>query len=182
MVDDLVLDQPTPSDVDDITCYCGDPAFERFMSLPWPYERSDAEFFVGEYVPSGWERGDEATWAIRRDGVFLGVIGVRSATSDVGFWLGAPFRGQNVMPRALGVVADWVFVSGFAGIESLRWECVLGNRASLAVARKAGFTFLGESTCQLAMRDGTHPPAWHGVLQRGDDRSLKPGWPLLEQC
>ncbi|HEU4849226.1 MAG TPA: N-acetyltransferase, partial [Terrimesophilobacter sp.] len=55
----LLLDQPVAADVDAIARYCQDPVFERFMTLPWPYERKHAAFFVNEYVPGGWSRGDE---------------------------------------------------------------------------------------------------------------------------
>ena len=44
----LLLDQPAEADVDAITRYCQDPVFEQFMTLPWPYRRTDAEFFVNE--------------------------------------------------------------------------------------------------------------------------------------
>lgn len=56
---ELLLDEPTEADVDAIAGYCQDPVFERFLTLPWPYARKDAEFFVNEYVPHGWESGTE---------------------------------------------------------------------------------------------------------------------------
>ena len=62
----LVLDQPGERDVDTIARYCTDPLFERYLTTPWPYERRHAEGFVREFVPSGWESGDECTWALRR--------------------------------------------------------------------------------------------------------------------
>src|SRR5690606_9824582 len=88
----LVLDQPTPADIDEIATYCADPVFERFMTTPWPYERRHAEFFVSEYVPGGWERGDEFAWAIRErtGGPIAGSIGLRPDRLDIGYWLGAP--------------------------------------------------------------------------------------------
>lgn len=97
----LVLDQPAARDVDDIATYCADPVFERFMVTPWPYERRHAEYFVEEYAPGGWARGDEWTWAIRErpGGALLGVVGIRLDSGMVGYWLGSPHRGRGIVPR-----------------------------------------------------------------------------------
>lgn len=170
----LVLDAPTLADAGLVTEYCRDPLFERFMLTPWPYERHHAEFFLGTVVPKGWERDTEYTWAIRSDGRFLGVIGYRSATRDIGFWLGAPHRGSGYLPEALGAVADWLFAQG---LEAITWECVPGNTASARAAAKAGFTFTGEEPSALRSRTGGFEAAWHGELHSADTRAEKPGWP-----
>ena len=171
----LLLDQPTTADVDAIARYCKDPVFERFMTLPWPYRRADAEFFVEEFVPREWATGSELTWALRVAGEFLGVVGLREAKGMIGFWLGAEHRGHGHMPRAVTAVADWAFESGW--LESIRWEAVVGNRASLAVARKAGFRYIGIEPANVVGRDGSRPDSWQAVLQAADDRAPKLGWP-----
>ena len=171
----LVLDQPRDADRELITQYCQDPVFERFMTLPWPYEQKHADFFVDEFVPGGWATDTEYTWAIRRDGQFLGAIGYRASTTDLGYWLGAPHRGQGVMPESAAAVIDWLFGEG---VPRLAWECVAGNVASASVARKVGFRFTGEAPTSLAYRDGSFPLSWHGRLAAGDDRTPKEGWPL----
>lgn len=170
----LVLDQPTSADIDLVMTYCQDPVFERFMTVPWPYHRGDAEYFVETFVPGGWASDTEYTWALRHEGSFLGVIGVRVAIGMVGFWLGAPHRGHGYMPEALSAVTDWMFDRG---APRLAWECVVGNHASLAVARKAGFTYTGETPATILDRDGGAPLAWHGVLRADDTREIKDGWP-----
>jgi RimJ/RimL family protein N-acetyltransferase len=171
----LVLDQPTMDDVDRATAYCQDPLFERFMVTPWPYSRADAVGFFVDYVPKAWERNLEFSWAVRRDGEFLGMIGFRPAGGDVGYWLGAPHRGNGYMPEALGAVLDWLFSNGY---DDVLWECFLGNDASVAVARKAGFRFVSEGASVITARDGTHPPALHATITAADSREPKLGWPL----
>lgn len=171
----LVLDQPTATDVDVITEYCQDPLFEAHLTTPWPYAREHAVQFVGSHVPTGWADDTEYTWALRADGVFLGVIGARTERGDVGFWLGAPFRRRGYMAEALGGVADWWFTS--LGRDTLRWECVVGNTASVATARAAGFTYTGVAPAEVPDRDGSLPPAWHGILRRSDARTPKGDWP-----
>ncbi|MBU1589323.1 MAG: GNAT family N-acetyltransferase [Actinobacteria bacterium] len=171
----LVLDQPTIADVTLITEYCGDPVFEHYMNTPWPYERKHAVHFVEQYVPIGWEDDREYTWALRSGDDFLGVIGYREATHDIGYWLGAPHRGSGYMTEAAGAVVDWLFS---VGRDHLAWECIPGNLASAAVARKIGFSFTGEGPSALTSRDDTVATAWHASLAATDDRAPKPGWPL----
>ena len=174
----LVLDQPTASDVDDIATYCVDPVFEHFMTTPWPYEREHAVSFVEEYVPGGWERGDEWTWAVRESspGPLLGVVGVRLGTGSLGYWLGAPHRGRGIMPEAVGAVITAVFER--TDRDLLRWEGVVGNTASARVAQKAGFRYAGAEPGMILSRDGSSADSWHGVLRRTDTREPKPGWPI----
>jgi RimJ/RimL family protein N-acetyltransferase len=172
----LVLNAPTSADIPAVTEYCQDPIFEHVMTLPWPYHRGDAQYFVEEHVPLGWANDTEYTWALRlsADGPLLGAIGFRVASSDLGYWLGAPHRGHRLMPEAVALVVDWVFGRG---VERIGWECVVGNTASLSVARASGFTFVGEAPAGVPARDGSRPPAWHGLLAAGDSRDPKPGWP-----
>ena len=175
----LVLSVPTARDIPAITTYCQDPLFEHLMTTPWPYTEGDAAYFVQNIVPTVWRSGVEFTWALRlagpggpgssaRDGAadaadlpLIGMIGYRVPTGDLGFWLGADHRGNGYMPEAVAAVAEWVFARGAA---SIGWECVVGNVASAAVARKSGFRFTGTRPSSLEFRDGSHPPAWHGVL------------------
>lgn len=171
----LVLDQPTMDDVDLVTRYCQDPIFERFMLTPWPYQREDAEKFVGTVVPMLWDDDVEFTWALRSEGLFLGLVGFRTRANDIGYWLGGPHRGLGFMPEAVSAVADFAFERSD---RALFWECIPGNLASASVARKAGFTFLGEGASLYPDRAGAEAAAWRGRLSSGDARDPKPGWPV----
>jgi RimJ/RimL family protein N-acetyltransferase len=171
----LVLDQPTLADVDLVTEYCQDPIFEKFMLTPWPYQRSDAEKFIGTVIPMLWDDDLEYTWALRHDGEFLGLVGFRTRANDVGYWLGAPHRGHGFMPEALGAVADFAFERS---PRALHWECIPGNLASAGVARTSGFTFLGEGASLYPDRRGAKAVAWRGSLSPTDSREPKPGWPV----
>ena len=173
--DRLVLDQPGTADRELIAEYCSEPLFETHMNTPWPYGLRHATHFVNDYVPMGWRTDAEYTWAVRADGVFLGVIGYREATRDIGFWLGAPHRGRGYMTEAAGAVVDWLFAQGR---DEITWECIPGNTASAGVARKLGFTFSGTAPSALTSRDGTTADSWHGTLGAADPRTPRPGWPL----
>jgi RimJ/RimL family protein N-acetyltransferase len=109
-------------------------------------------------------------------GPLLGVIGWRRELGDIGFWLGAPHRGRGLMTEAVVAVTDWL--SEELRLTEIAWECVVGNAASVSVARKAGFEYTGERPTQLTFRDGTHPLAWHGRLNTAEPRVERPGWPV----
>lgn len=173
----MVLSTPTAEDVEFVAEYCTDPLFERFMATPWPYRVADAEYFLSKVVPVGWATGQELTWALRSApvGPLLGVIGWRPRLGDIGYWLGAPHRGSGLMTEAVDAVTDWIFAT--QSVDTIGWECFVGNLASLGVARKAGFTFTGEGPSHVVARDGGHPLSWHGVISRGDPHAPNPGWP-----
>ena len=145
----LVLNQPTVSDRDLIIEYCQDPVFERYMTLPCALRE-------------------------RIDGPLLGAVGWRATGNDIGYWLGAPHRGNGYMTEAVIAVVTYLFE--IVGLTALQWECVVGNASSASVARAAGFRYTGESPTLLTFRDDSQPLAWHAVLT-ADDRERKPGWP-----
>jgi RimJ/RimL family protein N-acetyltransferase len=184
----LRLDLPQPADAQRVFEYCQDPAFEHYLAaLPWPYRLEDATDFITVQVPAGWATARECTWAIRAAHApdLIGVISLRlpegtSATTGVragsiGFWLGAPHRGQGLIGEAQELVLDWAFTDGL--VDAVHWECVVGNLASARVAQKAGFTFTATAPSIPRYRDGAHPLSWHGVLRAADDRTPRPGWP-----
>ncbi|MEX1078587.1 MAG: GNAT family protein [Homoserinimonas sp.] len=178
----LVLDELRESDAQSMHEYCQDPEFERYLTIPWPYTLADARWFITEHAPAGWRDGSDLIWAVRRNdgsGTLLGVVGLRDKFGqyDIGFWLGRPHRGTGIVPEAINAVLDWAFGSSHEGLTSVSWECLVGNEASMIVARKLGFTFTGTRPSTLPARGGSHPPSWHGLLRASDDRSVKPGWP-----
>jgi RimJ/RimL family protein N-acetyltransferase len=178
----LVLSVPVAGpDIDAIVHYCRDPLFERFLTTPWPYTRTDAEEFVERIVPLWWASDSEYTWGIRsQDGALLGMIGWRTR-GDLGFWMGAEHRGRGHMVEALSAVVEWVFAEALVGgrpVERIEWETLPGNEASARVARAAGFRYVGIAPVIIPARDGSFPDSWHGELLRDDDRDVKDGWPL----
>jgi RimJ/RimL family protein N-acetyltransferase len=170
----LVLDQPTVADIDRIAEYCQDPPFERYMATPWPYRRRDAVQFVQRVAPASWASGSEEVWAVRLGGALIGMISARVDHRDVGYWLGRPHRGHGYLGEALDAVLDHRFA---LGQPTVNWECVVGNLPSARIAWRLGFSFTGTAPSAVTFRDGSHPPAWHGVLHRRDERTPKQGWP-----
>jgi RimJ/RimL family protein N-acetyltransferase len=178
----LTLSTPVPVDRPRVYEYCQDPLFIDYMTLPWPYTANDAVFFLETLVPNGWRDEREFTWALREapGSPLLGVVGMRvqpePRTLDVGYWLGAPHRGNGYMAEAVRRAVEWAFDT--LPVDTVLWECVAGNHASVRVAAASGFAYTGEAPARLAMRDGRHPPAWHGELLRGaDSAEAAATWP-----
>ncbi len=188
----LQLDLPVAADADAVFNYCQDPLFERYLTIPWPYQRAHAVGFLSEIVPAGWANDREYIWALRSARgeptgtsgfdepahALLGVIGLRRpqpGIGSIGFWLGAPFRGRGLMPQAHRLVTDWAFTTGVVTV--VRWECVLGNVSSARLARAAGYSYTGIAPASVESRDGSHPDSWHAVLDADDNRSVKSDWP-----
>lgn len=175
----LVLDLPIPADADLVARYCQDPLFERYLTTPWPYSHADAEAFLGTYVPESWASGVELTWALRREagGPLLGVIGVREAQHELGFWIGAEHRGAGLMSEAATAAAEWVVDGGIRGANTVFWRAVEGNIGSAKVARAAGFRRILPPEATVPTRDGDATlPAWHAVREAVIDPRAHASW------
>lgn len=176
----LTLSAPTADDAEAIREHCQDPVLSRYIpAIAQPYTLEKAHEFI-DFTAQGWASGHELTWAIRTEGPLLGVISLRRVTEDdVGFWLGARHRGHGYMPESLGAVLDWAFEPGNPlRVDSVGWECLVGNLASAVVARKCGFAFEGEGPGRRPSASGEHPPSWRGRIGANDSRDPKPGWPM----
>jgi RimJ/RimL family protein N-acetyltransferase len=174
------LDQLLPADAERVFEYCQDPIFERYLHIPWPYRRSDADSFISGYIAAAWAADSEYIWAVRNPDTaeLLGVIGLRLPSASIGYWLGAPHRGHGYIPEAQLLVIDWAFANRV--VDTISWQCLEGNMASARTARKAGFSFTGVGPAIQAHRDGSYPASWHAVLRATDTREPKHGWPIEE--
>ncbi|WP_448809304.1 GNAT family N-acetyltransferase [Agromyces bauzanensis] len=178
----LVLDPPVRADAELVTRYCQDPLFERYLTTPWPYTRADAEAFLGAHVPESWASGNELTWALRRfdGGPLLGVISVREAQHELGFWMGAEHRGKGLMSEAAIAVVEWTLAGGIRGATTVFWRAVEGNIASAKVARAAGFRRIEPDDATVPTRDGTGTlPAWYAVREASVDPRASASWDAI---
>jgi RimJ/RimL family protein N-acetyltransferase len=163
------LSVPTTADVDAIAVLCQDPEVGRWTTVPVPYRREDAATFVGTVVRSGWATGGQLAWAVRdaTSGEPAGMVSLDMSDGEVGFWLGAPYRRRGWTTRATRLVA----ASGFErhGLDHLRWRAVVGNEASLRVARRVGFSLEGTVRHSIEQR-GVWRDGWVGTLLPGELR------------
>lgn len=169
----LVLDLPRAEDAAIVHVAAQDPLLQRFLTLPEPFRLSDAQRVV-DSAPADWERDRAYSFAMRESGVLIGMITLTVHDRSVGYWLAPEGRGRGLAAEGLGAVLDW-FAEEHPG-EVVHWECRVGNRASLAVARATGFRFTGIGPGSVRLRDGSQPDSWLAVLDAWPRREHE-GWP-----
>jgi RimJ/RimL family protein N-acetyltransferase len=161
----VTLRPPEDDDVEWVVHACRDPENQRWLSLlPSPYERSDAEWWIGR-CKSVWADGSAAPFIVvdAATGERLGAIEVRTAEpADVGYWLAPEGRGRGAMTRALRVLMRYAFEE--RGLTRVELFTLLDNVRSQAVAERAGFRLAGTVPRKIESRDGTRHDALRFVL------------------
>ena len=120
---------------------CQDPEIARWVTIPQPFEPSDADAFI-ENALTMWRDGTGAPFAIvdaLTDGL-LGAVtrfGPEGHQATFGLWLAPDARGRGVGARSLRLVSDWTF-STTAAIR-LDAFIMVGNEASDRMVERAGF-------------------------------------------
>lgn len=182
--DRVTLSVPTEEDIDVITQCCQDAAIQRWTTVPSPYARSDAGYFVSTVVATGWADGTSCTWGIRQhEGARLvGMVSldrIAYSGAELGYWLSPDARGLGLMNEAVRLACDFAFAAddgGGLGLQRLQWHAFVPNAASASVARRAGFQFEG-----LSRLDGVHRgkrlDSWGASLLATDPRGPAAGWP-----
>ena len=96
-----------------------------------------------------WARDQARLGAYHRFGIFLNsggrIAGSASVSSiqygaawgcSVGYWIGRPFAGQGIMPEALCLLLDYVFLD--LSLHRIQLSIMPGNRLSRRVVEKLG--------------------------------------------
>ncbi|MEH1165558.1 GNAT family N-acetyltransferase [Micromonospora sp. CPCC 205539] len=157
-------------DLDAVTETCRDPETARWTTVPTPYERADAQWYLG-FSQGAWARGDAACCVIADpDDRYVGSVDLRLSpadplVADVGFMTAPAARGRSYMPAALVALSAWGFTT--LGLARIEWKANVGNTASRRVAEKAGFTFEGIVRSGVQHRS-ERLDAWAGALLAED--------------
>lgn len=175
----MELSAPTEADIDQITHICQDEDILKWTTVPSPYSRADAEFFVTQIVQPGWESKSALTWAMRQGGDLIGMISLTALDEsmyELGYWMAPVVRGQGLMVEAVQRVADYGFAADGLNLGRIEWHAYVGNAGSASVARRSGFTYEGLLRMEGLQRGKRHD-SWVAGLLPTDDRAEKPGWP-----
>ena len=158
----LVLRPHRDDDVDPVTAACQDPDLQRWLTaLPSPYTRDDAVAFVRDISAGGRARGTDLSCAIEADGELVGTCGLHHLTSgrlgpEIGYWIAPRARRRGYAAEAAHALAEWALG---LGAPRVHLYADVGNIASQAVARRAGFTQEGVVRACLEYRDGSRGDA-----------------------
>lgn len=171
-------------DVPALEAACRDRDIARWIPVPDPYTRRDAEEFALKTSPEGWREDTMYNFGVfTTSGVLVGSMGlVRLALlrseqrqAELGFWTAADQRRKGYTVEAGRAVTRWAFTA--LGVERLEWVAEVGNEGSRAVAQRLGFVMEGVQRARIAHR-GTRRDAWVAALLPSDLR-LPMGLPYL---
>ncbi|MCW2503831.1 MAG: family N-acetyltransferase [Actinomycetia bacterium] len=169
----VVLRRLAEADIGPVYAACQDPEVQRWTTVPSPYRREHAEYFVRQYAPSRWRNRGGAVWAFcGEDRVYAGSMEIRigaedKAVGNAGFLCAPEARGRGWTTAALRLACEWSF--GNLGLARIEWRAFVGNHASRRVAEKAGLVVEGTGRLALRHRDQRRD-AWMGSLIASDLR------------
>lgn len=167
----ITLRAPTARDIDAVVAAARDPESVRWTTVPDPYRRADAEWFVTHHIPQKWARGTGACFGIYdADDTYCGSMDLDICpfppdVGDVGFLVAPWARGRGYASTALRTMCEWGF-EAFA-LERIEWRAYVGNVGSRRTAEKAGFQLEGEQRHHLMQR-GERRDCWVGAILRRD--------------
>jgi RimJ/RimL family protein N-acetyltransferase len=158
----LVLRPYRPDDVEAVHRACQDPAIQYWITaIPVPYTLEVARTFVAETTVRERAEGRGMSVAIEADGELVGSSGVYPRADgrlgpEIGYWVAPWARGHGYAAEAARGLADWAIGHGAPRVHLF---ADLRNAASLAAARRAGFTQEGVVRACLDYRDGSRGDA-----------------------
>jgi RimJ/RimL family protein N-acetyltransferase len=139
---DLTLRPFSPSDIDDVVSACQDVETLRWLPLPRPYTKADAEWFIGTFGPTQRASGEGVVFAIESAGRLAGAIDLKrvnwvTKVAEVGYWVAPWARGRGVASGAARALSLWAIRDH--GFERVELFAATGNTASRRAAVRAGF-------------------------------------------
>jgi RimJ/RimL family protein N-acetyltransferase len=156
----LTLRSPQPQDAARLAELCNDPDIARMTAtMPSPYRREDADAFIGRCAAA--DPRLHAPFLIDLDDVgVVGGLGFDAKAGgpvEVGYWIGAPFRGRGIASEALVGAMTW------AARDWRRRVVAAGhfsdNPASGVVLCRAGFLYTGDVVMQTSLGRPAPAPA-----------------------
>ena len=153
----LILRPLSEVDADDVADACQDAETLRWLPLPRPYARANAEWFIGTFGPTQRESGAGIVFAIESDGRLAGAIDLKhvnwaSKVAEVGYWVAPWARGRGVASQATRAISLWAIRDH--GFERVELFAATGNSASQRAAEKAGFVREGVARNAGYVHDG----------------------------
>ena len=116
---------------------------DNTLTIPHPYQRSDAELFIATAVAQN-ETVGVRNWAIRdrKEGLIGGIgqhfrYGNDSHKEEIGYWLSPEFWGHGIMTEVVIGFVD--FISKERGLKRIEAPILEHNLPSARVLEKSGF-------------------------------------------
>jgi RimJ/RimL family protein N-acetyltransferase len=176
----LLLRPWAEAEIDAVTAACQDPETQRYVPLPSPYTRADAETYILQTAPKGRAAGTDVVFGVfdTASGLPVAAVGLHrikdlgaahGGVAEIGYWTAPGARGRGYMTEAAREVCRWGFEE--LGLARIEWIAIAGNEPSWRVVEKLGFTREGLLRSWLVQR-GERRDAWIGGLLRTEARLL----------
>ena len=131
-------------DAEDVFVYARDPEWRRYLPLPDPYTRLDANRFVATSILA--DRMERPNWAITREGRVVGAVSIRffadHRIGELGYSISRDVWGQGFTTEAVSALIDHAFVA-IPMLIRIRAHADARNRSSARVMEKVGMTYEG---------------------------------------
>ncbi|MCY4530209.1 MAG: GNAT family N-acetyltransferase [Chloroflexi bacterium] len=99
------------TDVDDVIAFANDEEWQRYLPLPYPYERVHGEQFVAESFLKDWK--SKPAFAVVLDDMVIGEINLsidkRRQTAGMGYGIARQHWGNGYATEAARAVVAWAF-------------------------------------------------------------------------
>lgn len=140
----LVLRRPRPDDAAAVARLANDRVIaENTARIPHPYTESHATDWIATAARTG--EGAVFLAFLAQDGgaTLVGAGGFEGDRegAEIGYWIGAPFRGQGFGTELARALVDHAF--DVERVERLTVRCRVTNAASRAVIERCGFQWAG---------------------------------------
>ena len=153
-------------DVEDVFSYASDPEWARFLPVPQPYTRADAEKFVTGQVSR--DRKTDASWAVEHAGSVIGGIDMRfdfdNRVGEMGYSIARRLWGKGLVTEAAGAVIDAAF-SAYPDLNRIQASGDQRNVGSLRVMEKLGMVREGVLRQDKFLRGEFSNTVWCGLLR-----------------
>jgi RimJ/RimL family protein N-acetyltransferase len=154
--DQVYLSELGPADRAACLRYLNDRyLYDQTLRIPYPYTDADFDRWLNVASAHAQQVGRTVHWGIRtRNGALIGGCGLTPAEgqahrAEVGYWLGAPFRGRGIMTDVVRRLCALGFDD--LGLVKIVAHVFSGNPASARVLEKCGFVqegFLRKHFCK----------------------------------
>lgn len=143
-------------DVDSVYEICQDPAIQEFTTVPVPYTKEIADFWIRTSAQKYLEREKISLTGIRNGEIVLAVsihgIHEFDHVGEIGYWVSPNARGEGLAAIAVKMISDFGFAIGFRRLFAITLP---ENLASQKTLLNAGFELETVLRDGMTRRDGT---------------------------
>lgn len=154
------------TDVDAVLSFAVDPEWGRYLPVPQPYSRSDAEKFIAGQVLLDDEK--HQSWAITQNDEPIGGINIRfdlrNRVGEIGYSIARSYWGRGFMTQVAGTIINTAFETHL-DLNRIRTMADARNGASLRVMEKLGLTREGLLRQNRRIRGQFIDEVWCGLLR-----------------